>query len=220
MLSNSHVFADLRRTEVDDSDLILQPSPGEPAVNRPIGALVKFSPVNFAADPGQPNHIDAAIAKLSGPQTHEPIIPMIGAVKGYVPTNDIDPGEPVRKFGRTTGYTEGLVLSIYLDIWIRYDRTGKSAFFMDQVLIEPALPRYAKFVFKGDSGSLLVDGQQHAVGLIFAGTAEKPQTKDAVSMKASEKVVPNAEEIRKVEGYGVANPISEVLDRLKIDLVT
>jgi hypothetical protein len=219
LLSNSHVFADLRKPKVDEGDLIMQPSPGEPANNRPIGTLVNFSALKFGTI-DEPNHIDAAIAKLWGAHQHKPLIPLIGAVIGYVPKKDIQIGEGVRKFGRTTGYTEGQIFSICLDIWIRYDRTGQSAFFQNQLLIAPALPTFTKFVSKGDSGSLLVDARQHAVGLIFGGMAEIPE-----SLKGSNKLKPGTptntvrEKPQRVESYGVANPISEVLDRLKIDLL-
>ena len=49
------------------------------------------------------------------PQRHNPVIPLIGAVKGYVAKKDIEIGEAARKFGRTTGYTEGRIFS---SIWI------------------------------------------------------------------------------------------------------
>jgi hypothetical protein len=220
LLSNSHVFADLQKTIVDEGDLIMQPSPGEPANNRPIASLVYFTALKFDGDIKEPNHVDAAIAKLWGTQQHKPLIPLIGAVTGYVPKKNVEIGEPVRKFGRTTGYTEGQIFSMYLDIWIRYDRTGKSAFFQNQFLIEPALPGFAKFVAKGDSGSLVVDAEQHAVGLIFGGMSELPD-----SLKGSQNVEPNTvvnpvpKDLKRIESYGVANPISEVLDRLKIDLL-
>ena len=216
MLSNSHVFADLRKTKVDDTDLIMQPSPGEPASNRPIGSLVDFSPLRFDDDINSPNHIDAAIAKLWAPQQHQPLIPLIGSVKGYVETRDVEIGEAVRKFGRTTGYTEGQLFSIYLDIWIRYDRTGQKAFFRDQFLIDPALPQFTKFVSGGDSGSLVVDAEQHAIGLIFAGMSELPQS---MGPQTAAETDPATSKPMRIESYGVANPISEVLDRLKIELL-
>jgi hypothetical protein len=220
LLSNSHVFADLRKANVDDADLIMQPSPGEPASNRPIGALVNFSALKFDRDIKEPNHVDAAIARLWAPQRHKPVIPLIGAVKGYVLKKDIELGEAARKFGRTTGYTEGRIFSIYLDIWIRYDRTGQSAFFQNQFLIEPALPKFTKFVAKGDSGSLVVDAEQHAIGLIFAGTSGVPESPQSLPNIAT--IVgtdPAANQPRRIESYGVANPISEVLERLKIELL-
>jgi hypothetical protein len=220
LLSNSHVLADLNKHGIDETDLIMQPGPGEPANNRPIGTLVNFSALKFESGIKDPNHIDAAIAKLWGPQQYNPVIPLIGGVKGQVMKEQVELGEVVRKFGRTTGYTEGRVFSIYLDIWIRYDRTGQSAFFQNQFLIEPALPTYAKFVAKGDSGSLLVDAKQHAVGLIFGGMAELPESlAKSESTDAAGRVVVSIDKPQRIESYGVANPIGEVLNRLQIDLL-
>jgi hypothetical protein len=210
MLSNSHVFVDLQNPKADDTEMIVQPSPGERGSNRPIGTLINFSPLTFDGDTSAPNFIDAAVGKLWESQPHQPMIPSIGAVKSYVPQRDVEVGEAVRKCGRSTGYTEGRILSIYLDIWIRYDRTRQSAFFKNQFLIEPASAAYPSFVSKGDSGSLLVGAgeQVPAIGLIFAGTSQNPQ------------VLPQTgNQVQTVEGCGVANPISEVLDRLKIELV-
>ncbi|MDX6613560.1 MAG: hypothetical protein QOD75_2746 [Blastocatellia bacterium] len=215
LLSNSHVFADLRKATVDEADLIMQPSPGEPGSNRPIASLVNFSNLKFDGDITDPNSVDAAVAKLWGPQRHNPVIPMIGGIKGYVPKRDIEVGEAARKFGRTTGYTEGNIFSIYLDIWIRYDRTGQSAFFHDQFLIAPAEPAFTKFVDKGDSGSLVVDADQHALGLIFAGMADAPEVRDIETIPEND---PAANNRKRLEGYGVANSISEVMQRLNIEL--
>ena len=212
MLSNTHVFADMRKGMVDDSDLIMQPSPGEAGNNRPIGMLVDFAPLDFYSDINEPNHIDAAIAKLWQPHQHKPLLPMIGPVKGYVAKNDIEIGEAVYKFGRTTGYTKGNIFSIFLDIWIRYDRTHQSAFFQNQLLIRPALPDCRQFVAKGDSGSLLVEHEQRAVGLIFGGTSEVPES-------IMPRHDPVDDKTERVEGYGIANPISDVMERLKIELL-
>ena len=216
LLSNSHVFADLQKGKVEDSDLIMQPSPGEPGSNRPIGMLVNFSTLKFDGDVNEPNHVDAAIAKLWAPHQHKPLLPFIGAVKGHVAKKDIEIGEAARKFGRTTGYTEGRIFSIYLDIWIRYDRTRRSAFFHNQLLIEPA-PMFPKFVAKGDSGSLLVDGEQHAIGLIFGGMSEAPEKMQALPNTGARPMM--MDKPKRIEGYGVASPISEVLERLKIELL-
>jgi hypothetical protein len=216
LLSNSHVFADLRRTKIDQSDLIMQPSPGEPGSNRPIGSLVNFSPMIMTGDIDQPNHIDAALAQLWPQQTHGPVIPLIGEVKGFAKKEQVQVGERVRKFGRTSGYTEGEIFSICLDIRIRYDRTGQIAFFRDQLLIEPLAPDFQRFVGKGDSGSLLVDEGQYAVGLIFAGAAEAVKTEEVVNKSASSSTDVKP---KRIEAYGVANPISEVLDRMKVELL-
>lgn len=196
----------------------MQPSPGEAGSNRPIGALTDYSPLTFD-DADKPNHIDAAVAQLWDRQPHEPVIPLLGSLQGYARKIDVQVGERARKFGRTTGYSEGSVFSIYLDIWIQYDRTGRAAFFKDQFLIEPA-SEFTKFVDKGDSGSLLLDSAQHAIGLVFAGTAELPPAVKEQQLSREIAAENNAATVRKrIEGYGVANPISEVLDRMKIDLV-
>ena len=214
LLSNSHVFADLQKATVDEGDLIMQPSPGEPGNNRPIGTLVNFSALKFEGDVHEPNHVDAAIAKLWSTQQHKPLLPFIGAVKGYVNKEDIKVGEAARKFGRTTGYTEGHIFSIYLDIWIRYDRTRQSAFFENQLLVEPA-SAFEKFVAKGDSGSLLVDENQHAIGLIFGGMSEAPETTPPAPNSGAAPL----NKPQKIEGYGVANPITDVMEWLKIELI-
>jgi len=79
------------------------------------------------------------------------------------------------------------------------------------------LPSFQKFVAKGDSGSLVVDANQHAIGLIFAGTSDA----ESSAVPAANEVPPpiDPDKPKRIEGYGVANPISEVLDRLKIELM-
>jgi hypothetical protein len=78
LLSNSHVFVDLQNPKADDTELIVQPSPGERASNRPIGTLTNFSRLTFDGDTNEPNIIDAAICKLWDSQPHQPLIPLIG----------------------------------------------------------------------------------------------------------------------------------------------
>jgi hypothetical protein len=65
-----------------------------------------------------------------------------------------------------------------------------------------------------------VDAKQHAVGLIFGGMAEVPESlKDSKKSKPASSINVARNKPQRVESYGVANPISEVLDRLKIDLL-
>lgn len=204
LLSCSHVFADLRKAVVDERDLILQPSPGESANKRAIAELTNFAHPKLENDTTDANFVDAAIAKIFRQQTHKTLIPIIGAIKGFAEKQTVEIGEPVRKFGRTTGFTAGNIFSIDLDIWIKFDRTGQTSFFKNQFLIEPDKPKYERFVDKGDSGSLVVDGENYAVGLIFAGANCKVENQE------------NA--IKQINNYGVANPLSDVLSKLKIEL--
>lgn len=208
LLSNSHVFADLRRMNVEAHDFILQPSPGESGKSRPIAELTNLSPLIFDNDVTDANRIDVAIAKLFKHQEHKFILPFIGEIKRFVEKEDFEIGEKAQKFGRTTGYTRGHLFSVALDIWIKYDRTGKDAFFADQFLIETDKTQYEKFVDKGDSGSLLVDGETNAVGLIFAGANGKIDLKDT---EVKTQIA--------VNNYGVANPISDVMKEMKIELI-
>jgi len=212
LLSNSHVFADLRKGVVDEHDLIMQPSPGEPGANRPIAQLTNFAHPKLENDTNEANFVDAAIAKLWNQEVHKPLLPMIGAVNGFVDRDDVEVGERARKFGRTTGFTSGLVFSIYLDLWVRYDRTGQTSFFKNQFLIEPDRPHHQKFVDKGDSGSLVVDADNSASGLIFAGANGDIEIKTGPTDN-------NAKFLKAVNNCGVANPISEVLKRLGIELL-
>jgi hypothetical protein len=216
LLSNSHVFVDLKKSAVDEHDLIMQPSPGEAATSRAIGELIAFTALKFDNDNADANHIDAAVAKLWKQQAYQPLIPMIGAVKGFVKKEDVEVGESSRKCGRTTGFTSGSVFSIHLDIRIKYDRTGQEAFFKDQFLIKPDETQSARFVGPGDSGSLVVDENNYATGLIFAGAGSALKLKDlGLETIANDGAVV----VEQLDNYGVANPISEVLSKLNLELL-
>jgi hypothetical protein len=66
----------------------------------------------------------------------------------------------------------------------------------------------------------VVDAEQHAIGLIFAGMSELPESAGALpNTEAAAGSDSAADKPQRVESYGVANPISEVLDRLKIELL-
>ena len=74
------------------------------------------------------------------------------------------------------------------------------------------------FVAKGDSGSLVVDAEQNALGLIFGGTSEIPISAATAAPVSSTGARP-AEAPKRIEGYGIANPITDVMDKLKIELL-
>jgi hypothetical protein len=75
-------------------------------------------------------------------------------------------GMRVRKFGRTTGYTEGTIKLLNATVNVGYSTTAgqKQARFVGQVIADPMSQG-------GDSGSLVVDAATNqAVGLLFAGS--------------------------------------------------
>jgi hypothetical protein len=217
LLSNSHVFANLSNPECAN-DLIQQPSPGENKRHNFIASLENYVPILFDNDTGNPNYIDAAIAKMHQGKQHKLEIPVIGKINDFVPKEKIEIMQPCRKFGRTTGYTEGKVFSIHLSIWIRYAATGQESFFKEQFLIVPN-ESTGDFVKGGDSGSLVADYENKAVGLIFAGAnsnrkfvIENMSDIDIENMLASVGT-------EKIRSFGVANPISEVLKGLNVKLM-
>jgi len=76
------------------------------------------------------------------------------------------PGDIVHKVGRTTGLTEGPVLAVDVSMRVAYHFPGfpaGTAMFVRQIIAHVPCAY-------GDSGSLLLDGQNRAVGLLFGGT--------------------------------------------------
>jgi len=218
LLSNSHVFADLNKPKKDDNDLIQQPSPGENKRHNFVASLENYVPLLFDNDTENPNYIDAAIARLFQGKEHRLEIPVIGKINNFVPKEKVEINQECRKFGRTTGYTEGEVFSIHLSIWIRYAATGQESFFKEQFLIIPT-GSHNDFVKGGDSGSLVADGADNAIGLVFAGanSDRKFNLKDLPDV-APESLLA-AVSTEKIRSFGVANPISEVLKGLNVKLM-
>ncbi len=208
LLSNSHIFANLFKSDSGASDIITQPGPAELSEFRPVAKLSRFTPIEFENDHGNPNYIDAAIAKLFKQIPYKLLIPAIGKVEGLVEKSAIPIGAFCKKVGRTTGYTEGNIISTNLDIWTSYSGENKKSFFKDQILVAPT-HAFKKFVGAGDSGSLVVNAENKAIGLIYAGTDSN------TIIENREKVFPSI----RLENFGVANPISEVLDKLEIELL-
>lgn len=170
ILSNNHVLANANTGTIGDP--ILQPGPadGGTDVGR-IATLDTFVPIVFdgfldwflslfgLARPVR-NVLDAALGKpLNDADVSDEILG-VGTVSGTVPGTV---GMTVRKSGRTTGLTEGQVTAVAVTVRVFYGLT-RSARFRDQ-LVASALSQ------GGDSGSLVVDVGNHAVGLLFAGSS-------------------------------------------------
>ncbi len=215
LLSNAHVFSDLSRDQIEGHDMIVQPSPGESGQRRNVAALYKKANLNFDGDIENPNTIDAAIAKINLGVEHTLEIPHIGKIAGFLKKEQVELQSVCSKFGRTTGYTQGIIFSIYLSIWVKYSIRGEEAIFSDQFLIVPT--DSSSFVKGGDSGALLVSDKNRAIGLIFAGDGERTLFEssgvDPVHLQNLVSVV-----TPKIENYGVANSISEVMSCFKIKL--
>jgi hypothetical protein len=162
ILSNNHVLADCNAAALGDA--IIQPGTidgGMPHVDD-IATLSAYQPLDFS---GAANDFDAAIAELDDVANVESAIIDIGA-PGATPM----PAalyQSVRKHGRTTGHTVGVIVDVSVSLWIGYGL--KRAWFQDQIAIQGV--GAAHFSAGGDSGSLMVDAVSSApVALLFAGS--------------------------------------------------
>ncbi|NVD08706.1 hypothetical protein FCU94_17810 [Vibrio sp. JPW-9-11-11] len=165
-LSNNHVFANSNQTNVPEN--ILQPGPYDGGVENgdTYATLVDYEPILFD---GSANIMDAAIA-LSDVASLSTATP----ADGYgTPSSSVETaslGLTVKKYGRTTGFTQGTVDSINATVNVCYEGGSsctKLATFVGQVVITPGT-----FSAGGDSGSLIVANDSNAaVALLFAGSS-------------------------------------------------
>ena len=110
------------------------------------------------------NLVDAAVAKPINPDIFSGEIRNIGQVSG---TKAPALGMQVRKSGRTTDYTEGLITLLNATVNVAYNTNAgkRTARFTGQVITQVMSQG-------GDSGSLIVDKDENvAVGLLFAGSS-------------------------------------------------
>lgn len=164
ILSNNHVLANCNLALIGDK--IIQPGRGDtgssPADD--LAVLSEFQVLDFT---GAANEIDAAIALIgdNAQTTVEPEIIDIGR-----PLKTVKPAvkyQSVRKHGRTSGHTIGVVMALGVDLWVNYGVQGR-AWFEDQISIMGV--GSAPFSQGGDSGSLVVDAVSlEPVGLLFSG---------------------------------------------------
>ena len=215
ILSNNHVLANSNDARIGDS--IIQPGAadgGKDPQDR-IADLERFVKIQFKDDGGEnggscpfanaaaamlnlsakivgsksrltvvkltaTNEVDAAVAKPAWDNVVEEDLYEIGKVTGTV-----EPaiGMTVQKSGRTSGVTQGTIDAVDVTVEVSYGG-GKTATFEHQVMTNDMSD-------PGDSGSLVVDLDRRAVGLLFAGSDE----------------------------VTIFNPIQTVMERLKIKFV-
>lgn len=128
------------------------------------------------------NHNDSALAELNGSRGHSRDIVGLSPIPGI-----IQPalGMEVRKSGRTTAVTEGIIDGVSLSLSINY-RGGVVNGFQDQIHIVPRPPWPTvdyEVSLGGDSGSVWIDeASGNAVGLHFAGeTDPSPTAENAIA---------------------------------------
>jgi hypothetical protein len=157
ILSNNHVLANTNAAK--PSDLILQPGPFDGGVfpSDGIATLERFEPIVFTFPMGY-NVVDAAVARPSHSRD------VTASIIGTLIPRGIDQafvGSRVIKAGRTTQITTGRVIAVDATVAVGYG-VGV-AVFRHQILT-------TAMAAGGDSGSLLMDANLSAVGLLFAGS--------------------------------------------------
>ncbi len=166
VLSNNHVFANgtmLQKPGASVGDAILQPAwlDAGSSVDT-VATLERWVPLDLEGD----NLVDCALAR---PVSEGMFVPLVVgdagpdgtlrciAVKGTVAARG---GETVHKYGRTTGHTSGEIIDADFTTCIKYSGADPLVF-VDQILA-------CIKVDGGDSGSLLLDDQDRAIGLVVA----------------------------------------------------
>lgn len=159
ILSNNHVLADTNDGKPGDS--ILQPGPydfgGFPGDG--VATLERFEPIVFTYPVGY-NLVDAAVARPTSSRN------VTSSIIGLVTPRGVDqvfPGDSVIKVGRTTQVTTGYVLATNATVSVFYGFDKGVAVFRHQIIT-------TNMAAGGDSGSLLMDFNLNAVGLLFAGS--------------------------------------------------
>jgi hypothetical protein len=221
ILSNNHVLAMLNQAEIGDAILQPGPGDGGGLLDQ-IGKLAEYVPIRYTdeePDPtdsepvGEPkgcsaplaramsairgltstatalpvplsapvNYIDAAISTLADTVAFDPRIVDVGGLPLGIASPAL--GMRVIKSGRTTGLTQGTVMQVEVTVDVTYE--DRVARYLNQIMCSPMSDR-------GDSGSLVLDFERNAVGLLFSGS-------DLVT---------------------VVNPIQAVLKAFKVDLLT
>lgn len=179
ILSNNHILAnstDGRDGRARPGDPILQPGPEDGGTRRDVLArLSRFVPL-FK---DKPNDLDCAVAEPLKDDLVAPEIIGLGPVTGLAaPTiNKI-----VLKSGRGSGVTRGKVLAVNATVKVEYP-VGFLKLRHQLVC--------SRMSVNGDSGALLVDENNRAIGVVFSGSPR----------------------------LTVSSPIRPVLDALGVDLV-
>lgn len=198
VLSNNHVLA-WENEGRKGSDPVLQPAfddDPDPQVDDTVATLVDFVPLLE-----KHNLVDAAIARLNTDVTIDAaaLRGLWGILQGVRPAQEaLQEHEEVYKIGRTTGLRAGTLGATRIkDFEVSSYGSGIVRSFDEVIEIRSG---ETSFCEPGDSGSLLVDSQLRAIGLLFA-RAKKPTE-------------PGGEAL--VRGY--ANPIRHVLKLLGVKL--
>jgi hypothetical protein len=160
VLSNNHVLANSNLASPGDH--VLQPGAFDGGIypSDSVATLERFEPIVFGAS-GY-NLVDAAVARPTFSRNINPAIIGVTMPRGV---DQAFVGQGVIKVGRTTQVTTGTVIAVNATVAVGGYTGGNTGVFFDQIIT-------TAMSAGGDSGSLLMDRDLNAVGLLFAGSAE------------------------------------------------
>lgn len=161
ILSNNHVLANVTNGRDGRSaigDAIYQPGSYDGGTSADtIAHLHRFVPVYYGSN-SKANLVDCAVAK---PISNDLIIDEIMEIGKVAGVAQAEVGMNVKKSGRTTGLTTGTIDTVHTTV--KVNMGVGTATFKDQI-VAGAMSK------GGDSGSLVLNEQNEAVGLLFAGS--------------------------------------------------
>jgi hypothetical protein len=158
VLSNNHVLA--ASNAGTPGDAILQPGAFDGGLfpSDEVARLERFERITFGA--AGYNVVDCAVARPTASRNVTASIIGIAMPRGI---SQALVGTSVIKVGRTTQVTRGRVLATNATVAVSYGAPGVAVY--RHQIITSAMSA------GGDSGSLLMDSDLNAVGLLFAGSA-------------------------------------------------
>ena len=160
ILSNNHVLADINKAPLGIP--IIQPSKeyNSNTSQNVVAHLSTFIPLKLKdGDEELINHVDCAIAKIIRKTFVSNKIYDVGEITGVAESSlNLN----VKKVGCVTGLTEGSINTIGASLKIDFDTNGV-LLFIDQIIAE--LDSSA-----GDSGSIVLNEDNQAIGLLFANS--------------------------------------------------
>lgn len=191
MLTNNHVIANENGNALGSRFVQQGTLDGGAFPADVVGELGKFVKLKTNGK----NFIDAAVGDIyEDVDIDTRTIGNLGSLRGKGSVFNLPNNAKVHKVGRTTGQTEGRVTALEIDnVRVRYDMGVLR--FDNQIEIEGAGKK--AFSDSGDSGSMIVDNELRAIGLLFAGGTVGGSNG---------------------KGLTYANPIDTVLDALKVSL--
>lgn len=133
----------------------------EKAGNTLLSLFLPAYRLQFLRNSREDNLVDAAVCRPSVETDCADHILELGKVAG---TADPFPGQEVVFSGRSSGVARGRIMAVNASLVVNLGY-GKQVFFAEQIVT-------SAIANPGDSGSLLLDTRNHAVGLLFAGSSK------------------------------------------------